>query len=312
MKITVLDADTVGRDLDLSPLSAVGEYEAYPQTPHEMIPERIKDSDIVMINKAKMTADVLTGAEKLKLICIAATGYDNIDTAYCREHGIAVCNVAGYSTQSVAQLTVAMALSLYNRLEEYTGKVRSGEYSRGNSANILEPVYHEICGKTWGIIGYGNIGKQVGKVAEALGCRVIYNRRSAGDGVTLDRLMKDSDRLSGHTPLNDSTRGLVSREMIGLMKSDAILINVARGAVCDEAALAEAVGNGMIGGIGVDVYSKEPFPSEHPFAKLAGMPNVILTPHMAWGSYEARVRCLDEIVMNIKSFCEGGKRNRVV
>lgn len=314
MKITVLDAKTLGEDLDLSPLSAVGETEIYQNTAPELVAERIADSEVVIINKVKLNGSNLGGAKKLRLICIAATGYDNIDVAFCKANGIAVCNVVGYSTDSVAQITVATVLSLACHLGEHTASVSSGEYTRSGVANKLTPVYHEIAGKTWGIVGYGNIGRKVGEIARAFGCKVIANRRSATDEnecVSLETLCKESDIITIHTPLNDSTRGLISREMIALMKSDTIIVNTARGAVTDEAELALAVKEGRIGALGSDVYSVEPFGEDHPFYAIKELPNVCLTPHMAWGAYEARERCLGDIIKNIKAFYSGEIRSRV-
>ena len=314
INIVVLDAATLGADLDLSPLDAVGSVTVYKNTPPESINERLENADVAVINKVKLNETNLSGLKNLKLICLAATGFDNVDTAYCRKAGIAVCNVVGYSTDSVAQLTVAMALYLTNHLYEYTDATRTGRYSAGKTANILTPVYRELAGKTWGIAGYGNIGKKVGKIAEALGCKVIVFKRTqdrSAECVGLDELCRRSDILSIHLPLNNETRGVFSAEKLTLMKRDAILINVARGAVTDEAALADSVKHGKIGGIGVDVYSAEPFTENHPFFAIKEYPNVCLTPHMAWGAYEARKRCLEEIIMNINSFFAGDKRNRV-
>lgn len=315
MKIVFLDASTLGADIDLSLYKKYGELTVYQSTAQEEFADHVADSDVVIINKLKVGRHNLPACPSVKLICVTATGYDNIDTEYCKEKGIAVCNVVGYSTQNVAQLTVAMALSLICHLGEYNRSVADGSYSRGTVANILTPVYHEIYGKTWGIVGYGNIGKQVGAVAKALGCKVIVHKRTEIEGeecVDIDTLCREADIISVHTPLNDGTRGLISRERIAMMKNDAIFINVARGAVVDETALTDAVLNDKIGGIGVDVYSKEPFPTDHPYASIAGRDNVIFTPHMAWGSYEARVRCCDEIALNIEAFLAGERRNRVV
>ena len=315
MKIAFLDALTIGSDIDLSLYKKFGELKVYDTTTQEQFAERVGDSDVIIINKLKVGRQNLPSCPNVKLVCVTATGFDNIDTEYCKEHGIAVCNVVGYSTQNVAQLTVAMVLSLYCKLTEYNRSVADGTYTNGGVANILTPVYHEIFGKTWGIVGYGNIGKQVGVVARALGCKIKVYKRTPIDGedcVDIDTLCKESDIITVHTPLNDGTRGLISRERIAMMKNDAILINVARGAVCDEEAIADAILEGKLGGVGIDVYSKEPFGSDHPIAKIAGLDNVILTPHMAWGSYEARVRCCEEISLNIESFINGGTRNRIV
>ena len=309
MKITVLDSATLGEDLDLSPLSEVGEVEVYKNTaPHE-VADRIKDSEVVVINKIRLNESNLPSAKNLKVICIAATGFDNIDVAYCKKAGIAVCNVVGYSTHSVAQITVATVLSLACHIPEHSETVKSGRYTASGVANSLVPVYHELAGKTWGIVGYGNIGKQVGKVAEAFDCNVIYSRRSGGKSV--EDVCRESDIITIHTPLNDSTRGLISKDMIALMKKDVIIVNAARGLVTDEKAIADAVKEGRIGAFGSDVFSVEPFGKDHPFYEIKDLPCVCLTPHMAWGAYEARVRCLSEIVENIKAFKKGEKRSRV-
>ena len=314
MKIAVLDAATLGEDLDLSPLDALGEVKVYPATPPEKVPERLRGMDAAVINKVRLNGDNLRGLTELKLICLAATGYDNVDTAFCRSSGIAVCNVAGYSTDSVAQLTAAMALYLVNRLGPYTAAVREGTYTHGSTANLLTPVYHEMRGMTWGIAGYGRIGRRVGEIAAALGCRVLcWNRspRPEDPWVELDELCRASDILSVHLPLSGETRGLFSEERLRLLKKDCVFINVARGAVADEKALADALLQGRLGGLGVDVYSAEPFPEEHPFYALREHPNVCLTPHMAWGALETRQRCLREIVLNMASFLRGERRNRV-
>lgn len=314
LNICVLDAATLGEDLDLSPLSRVGQVRVFATSAPEEVAERLVDCDIVLINKIKLGAHNLKWATRLKLICVAATGYDNIDVAYCRTHGIGVANVVGYSTNNVSQLTVAMALSLITHLPTYNRITADGSYTRGGVANCLTPAYHEIAGKTWGIAGYGNIGGAVGRVAAALGCRVLAYKRTPVQDVTcvdLETLCRESDILSIHLPLNDSTRGIFDAAHIAMLKPGAIVINVARGAVTDETALAEALESGRIGGLGVDVYSTEPFPEEHPFYRLRGRDNVCLTPHMAWGSIEARCRCLEEIVLNMEAFLRGERRNRL-
>ena len=315
MKIVFLDASTLGADIDLSIYKRFGELTVFGATAEDEFTQHVGDSDVIITNKLKVGRHNLPACKNVKLICVTATGFDNIDVEYCRENGIAVTNVVGYSTQNVAQLTVAMALSLICHLKEYDRSVSDGSYPRGGVANILTPVYHEICGKTWGIVGYGNIGKQVGAVAKALGCKIVVYKRTPVDDaecVDIDTLCRESDIISVHTPLNDGTRGLISREKIAEMKKDAILINVARGAVCDEEAIADAILEGRLGGVGIDVYSKEPFGEDHPCARIAGRDNVILTPHMAWGSYEARVRCCDEIALNIEAYLKGERRNRIV
>ncbi|MBQ9745222.1 MAG: hydroxyacid dehydrogenase, partial [Clostridia bacterium] len=257
----------------------------------------------------------LPAAKKLRLICVAATGYDNIDTAYCAQNGIALCNVPGYSTESVAQLTLAMALSLATNLTPYRTFTHSGAYTESGVANRVSPVFHEISSMTWGVVGGGGIGARVAGVAKALGCRVLVCRRKKEEvyeQADIDEICEKCDIISLHVPLTEQTRGMISRARIAKMKPGAIVINVARGAVADEAALADAVESGKLGGLGIDVYSAEPFPKEHPFTRILGRENVCLTPHMAWGAYESRNRCVEEIGKNISAFFGGGTRNRIV
>lgn len=315
MKIVILDKDTLGEDIDLSPVYAQGEVQEYPATKPEEVSLRVADAEVVVTNKIKLNAETLRGADKLRLICVAATGYDNIDTDYCREKGIALCNVPGYSTDSVAQVTVAMALSLTTNLPTYREFAHSGEYTRSGIANRLSPVYHEISSMTWGVVGGGAIGTAVAKVAESLGANVIVCRRKQEGDFTLvdiDTLCEQSDIISVHLPLSDSTRNIISAERIGKMKKNVVFINTARGAVADERALSDAVKEGRIGALGIDVYSVEPFTEEHPFWELRDRNNVCLTPHMAWGSAEARARCVEKIAQNISAFYEGKRINRVV
>lgn len=314
MRISVLDAGTLGEDISTDLFLHFGEVRVYTSTAPEEVAEHVGDAEAVILNKIKLNESNLAGAEHLKLICVTATGFDNIDLAYCRRRGIAVCNVVGYSTQCVAQVTVSMVLSLMTHLAEYTACVRDGSYTRSGCANRLTPVYHEIAGKTWGIVGFGNIGQAVGRVAQALGCRVLVNKRTPIEGwecVDFDTVCREADILSIHTPLNDGTRNLLDRAHVDMLKPNTIVVNVARGAVTDEAALADAIIAGRLGGLGVDVYSVEPFPAEHPFTAILDRPNVCLTPHMAWGGYETRVRLLEEVFENIRAYLCGERRNRV-
>lgn len=314
MKIVYLDAKTIGEDLDVSLISELGETVIYPNTPQEEVKNVITDTDVIIVNKLKLNESNLKYAKNLKLICITATGYDNIDVDYCRTNNIAVCNVVGYSSHSVAQLTVAMALDLSMKLSEFTDFVHDGSYTRSGIANKLTPTYHEMCGKIWGVVGLGAIGRQVATVAQALGCKVIAFKRTPDTSIpccNLSYLFKKADIISVHLPLSDETKGLIDKELIAQMKENAILINVARGAVTDEAALAEAVLENKIGGIGVDVYSEEPFSENHPFYKLLGNKKALLTPHMAWGAYEARERCIEQVMENIRAFFRGDIKNRV-
>lgn len=313
MKIVVLDRLTLGEDLDLSAAEQFGTLVTYDTTAPEQVAERVADADVIFVNKVKL-GENLKDAKNLKVICEAATGYDNIDLEFCRSHGIAVCNVPGYSVWSVAQVTVSIVLNLVNHLPEYTGYTKDGSYTHGGSANILTPVYHELYGKTWGIVGYGGIGSRVGAVAEALGCKVLAYKRTPVDGVNctdIDTLLKESDIVTVHIPLSEETRGLISRERIATMKRGAILVNTARGAVTDEQAVCEAVRDGVIGGFGTDVYSVEPFSEDSPFYEIRKLSNVCLTPHMAWGGKETRERCYSEMLLNMQAYFKGEIRNRV-
>ncbi len=314
MNIVILDYATLGYDLDLSPAEKFGTVIKYETTHQEDAKERVKDAHIVIVNKIKMNETVLSGAKNLKLICETATGFDNIDIEYCKKMGIAVANTPAYSSPCVAQVTVSMVCSLITHLTEYERCVSSGAYTDGGVANCLIPVYNELCGRTWGIIGYGNIGKAVGRVAEAFGCRVIVNKRTPSDScecVDVDTLCRESDIISIHCPLSPETRNLIDERRFSLMKKDAIVINVARGAVWDENAAANAIKNGKIGGLGCDVFSTEPFSKDHPFYEIKSLDNVILTPHMAWGSFESRTRCFSTVISNIENYLNGTPSNLV-
>lgn len=314
LRAVILDAATLGDDISLTPLEKVSQLTVHALTAPEEVADRIRDVEVIILNKVKLNGKNLAHATNLKLICVAATGYDNIDVDYCRRRGIAVCNVLGYSTDSVAQLTVAMVLELVLHLPEMTGYVRSGAYTASGVANRLSPAFHELAGKTWGIVGAGNIGKKVARIADAFGCRVLVCRRRLDPDyptTDIDTLCREADIISVHTPLTEETRGLISRERIAAMKRGMILVNVARGAVADEAALADALREGQIGGLGVDVYSAEPMPEDHPLFAVRELPNVCFTPHMAWGAVESRQRCVDEMAENIAAFCRGEIRCRV-
>ncbi len=314
MLINVLDRASMGFDLSFDALKNFGDVTVYDATSTEELAERSINADVLILNKIKITREVIENSQQLKLICVFATGYDNIDITAAKEKGIAVCNVPAYSTDSVTLFTVANVLALFSHLTEYRKHVASGRYTQEGKANALTPVYHEMRGKIWGIIGFGNIGRAVAKVAEALGAKVIVNKRNpVGDYecVDIDTLCARSDIITVHCPLNDSTRGLINEERLAKMKTDVVLVNEARGAVLDEAAVAKAVKEGKIGAFGCDVYSSEPFDKKHPYTEIADFDNVCLTPHSAWGAYEARVRCLNVICSNIESFIDGKTLNRV-
>lgn len=314
MKIVMLDAETLGEGISFASLEALGRLVVYGNTAPDEVEERISDCEVVILNKIKLGAHNLASAKKLRLVCVTATGYDNIDVEYCKSRKIGVANVVGYSTDSVAQLTAALVLELVMHLRSYTDFVRSGEYTKSGVANRLTPEFRELCGKTWGIVGMGNIGRRVAKIAEAFGCRVICTKRTPEEGlcvVGLDRLMSESDIITVHLPLNEQTCGIISRQRLALMKKSTVIVNVARGAVFDEEALVCAVESGSIAGAAVDVYSSEPFEKDHCYNRIKDWNNFVLTPHMAWGALEARMRCIEEIAANIAAFWRGDIRNRV-
>jgi glycerate dehydrogenase len=314
MKITILDKYAMGEDLSMNTLERFGEVVIYNATSNDEITDHIADSDVIVLNKVKITDQHMAAAKNLKLICIFATGYDNIDIQAAKRREIAVCNVPGYSTNSVVLFTLSNVLALYSKLFEYNQFVKSGEYSESGVPNKLTPVFHELHGKVWGIVGLGNIGKAVAKVAEAMGAHVIANKRTYDDAyecVEIDELCRRSDIITLHCPLNDGTKNLINKDRIDLMKREVVIVNEARGAVVNEEDIRDAILSGRIAGYGSDVYSQEPFPTSHPFDSIKNKSNVLLTPHAAWGAYEARVRCLDIICQNIEAFIEGKMSNRV-
>jgi len=314
MKIVILDKASLGEDTPFSVLDKFGEVVSFNSSTPDEAKERSYDADVIIINKVKVTRELMASSKSLKLVCVFATGYDNIDVEAARELGIAVCNVPGYSTDSVVLYTVSTVLALCSHLFEYTEYVKSGEYTASGVPNKLTPVFHDLNGKVWGIIGYGNIGRAVARVASAFGARVIVNKRNPVKGVAVvdvDTLCAECDIITVHCPLNDESRGLINAERIALMKPGVILVNEARGAVLDEEAVARAVEEGKISAFGCDVYSTEPFGEDHPYNRIKQLPNVLLTPHAAWGSYEARERCINIIADNIEAFRSDEIYNRV-
>lgn len=313
MKVVFLDKMTLGDDFIMQ-LPIEAEFLCYDFTTEEDVIPRIHDADVIFVNKIKLGAKELSQAKNLKVICEAATGYDNIDLAYCRENRIAVCNVPGYSTNSVAQIAVAMAMSLVNHLPEYRAYTADGSYTKSCFPTSVSPVFHEMEGMTWGVVGYGAIGKKVAEIARACGCRILAYKRTPVEEVScvsLEELLRTSDIISVHLPLSDETRQSIDKEKIALMKKSAVFINVARGAVVDEEALCMAVKEGNIAALGADVYGKEPFEKDSPYDAIKDYPNVCLTPHMAWASLESRMRCFDEMCKNMTAFFSGTIRNRV-
>ncbi|MBE5784103.1 MAG: D-2-hydroxyacid dehydrogenase [Clostridiales bacterium] len=318
MKIVLLERNSVGTDVDVSCYEALGEVVSYRNTVTvEEVKERVKDADVIIANKAPMRRESLAEAPNVKLICVLATGYDNCDIAYCRERGIKVCNVVNYSTAMVAQHTFALALSLSQKMVHYDQYVKSGAYSAQDRFSNFDVPFRELDGKTWGIVGMGNIGSRVARIAEAFGCRVIYHSLTGRKKdvpylqVDKDTLLTESDFISLHCPLSDLSRNFIDAEAFKRMKNTAFLINVARGPVVNQQALYEALERGEIAGAGLDVLEKEPLPDTDPLRKIQDSTRLIVTPHLAWASVEARERCVQVVHDNIAAFIKGEAQNVV-
>jgi glycerate dehydrogenase len=318
MKIAVLEKVSLGNDIDISYFNEFGEVAYYENTVAGEVAQRVEDVDVIIANKVPLNENTIGGAKNLKIICETATGYNNVDLEYCKAKGIRVTNVKGYSTPIVAQHTFAMALYLLEKLPIYDTYVKNGEYEKCPIFTCFEPYFTELLGKTWGIIGLGNIGRKVAEIAKVFGCRVIYysasgnNNSSDFERVDFDTLLAESDILSLHCPLTDRTQNIINAEALNKMKKTAILINVARGPVVDEQALYDALVEGKIAAAGLDVLCKEPIAADNPLGKIKDSTKLLITPHMAWGSHEARERCAREVYENIKSFIKGEERNIVV
>ncbi len=317
MKLVVLERNSVGTDVDVSCYEKFGEVTYYPNTVAENTAERVKDADIVIANKAPMNESTLKDAPNVKLICLFATGFDNVDLVYCKSRGIKVANVVNYSTAAVVQHTILLALALEEKLIHYDNYVKSGEYGAQDRFSNFDRPFREFEGKTWGIVGMGNIGRGVARVAQAMGCKVIFYSASGKSACTeyerveFDALLAQSDILSLHCPLTDRTRGLINKEAFSKMKQSAVLVNVARGPVVDTQALYEALMQGQIAAAGLDVLEKEPISRDNPLNEIKDSTKLIITPHLAWASTEARERLVDEVAKNIQAFLDGEERNIV-
>ena len=316
MNIVVLEQNSIGLDIDLTIYKEFGNVTYYGNTVHE-VAERIKDADIVIANKARLDEESMKDAPNVKLICEFATGYDNVDLEYCKKRGIAVANVVDYSTPAVAQHTFAMALYLLERLPYYDNYVKSGTYASQDRFSNFDKPFLELEGKRWGIVGLGNIGKKTAKIAKAFGCEVVYysvtgkNSNQEYKRVEFDELLETCDFISVHCPLSDLTKNLIDYSAMKKMKKTAILLNVARGPVINNADLYRALTEGEIYAAGLDVLEKEPITDENPLSKIKDSEKLIITPHMAWASTESRTRLAVEVYENIKAFLNGEKRNIV-
>ncbi len=315
MNIAILDANTLGPDINLDQLQDLGHLSIYGFTPPEKVKERIKDAHVIICNKSAMNEATLCEASQLKLICLTATGSDNVDKSYTKSKKIIVSNVVGYSTDSVAQHTFAMLFYLYEQMAYYDKYVKSGSYVGDDTFSHFSNTFHDLAGKTWGIIGLGAIGKKVAHIAQAFGSKVIYYSTSGKninkdfEQVTLDQLLEASDIISIHAPLTGATDHLITLGSLKKMKPTSILLNLGRGRIVCEDDLAKALDLGLIAGAGIDVLEKEPMIENHPFLSLNNPEKLLVTPHVAWASIEARNRVIHEVRKNIESFLEGTPRN---
>jgi len=318
MKIVVLERNSVGTDVSVDSLGSFGELVCYSNTvTPEEVAERVADADIIVANKAPMNEESLKDAGNIKLICEFATGYDNCDLEYLKGRGIPVCNVRDYSTDMVAQHTFTLALALSQKLQHYDEYVKSGKYAAQDRFSYFGVPFTELAGKTWGIVGMGNIGRKVAQIAQAFGCNVIFHSVTGKSSVTdyrqvdKDTLLAECDFLSLHCPLSDLSRNFIDAEALKKMKKSAVLINVARGPVVNNTDLYEALVNGEIMAAGLDVLEHEPIELTNPLSKIMDSNMLIVTPHLAWASIEARTRCVEGAYNNIKAYIAGTPTNVV-
>ena len=317
MKAVFLDFETLGPGLDLASLKAVTpDLDVYDTTSEAEVAERIRDADIVLTNKIQLTPELIAGAPKLRFIALTATGTDNVDVEAARQHGIGVANIRSYCTDSVAEHVLGVLLMLTHSLAAYDRSVKAGEWQSASGPLMLIHPVNALAGMTLGIVGFGDLGGGTARLAEGIGMQIMVSARPAAAEVpegrhTFTDVLAKADAISLHCPLNDETRNLFGRDEFRQMKSSAILVNTARGGLVDSAALAEALETGEIGGAAIDVLPQEPPVDGDPLLDFKG-DNLIITPHIAWGSSSARQRAIDELAANTRAFINGETRNRIV
>lgn len=308
MKIVFLEVGNLGDDMDFEQFRQLGEVVFYETTPDELVRERIADADIVAINKIPMNRETLEQAPNVKLICVTATGTNNIDFAYTNSRGIQVANVSSYSTNTVVQHTFAMAFYLLEKLAYYDNYVKSGKYMESPYFVHMGQPFHDLKGMTWGIVGLGEIGRGVADIARAFGCKVIYfstsgkNHNPDYTQVSMEELLKESDIISIHAPLNSTTNGLFHYDVLKQMKPTALLLNLGRGPIVNDTDLARALQEGVIAGAGLDVLPIEPMAKDSPLAAIQDSSRLFITPHIAWASVESRTRLVDQVYKNMLDF----------
>lgn len=310
MNIVFLDANTLGEDIDYTPFEKLGEVVKYPFSSSEEVPQRAKNADVLVVNKVQINQETIGLAQNLKLVCVTATGTNNLDKDYLAQRQIQWRNVAGYSTESVAQHTFALLFYLLESLRYYDDYVKEGRYVNDRIFTHFGRTFHELHGMTWGILGLGTIGRRVADIAGMFGAKVIYYSASgapAQEGyqqVDFDTLLTESDILSIHAPLNQYTEGLMDKSAFQKMKSSAILLNLGRGPIIKEADLAQALNQGEVMAAGLDVLCCEPMAADSPFFSVKDKSRLLITPHVAWAATEARQRLMQIIAGQIRDFFE--------
>ena len=317
MKIVALEMMSIGEDINVSAFNDFGEFITYQLTYPDEIYDRASDADVIIVNKLPINESTIADLTNLKLVLITATGTDNIDKDYCKSRGIQVRNVKGYSSPAVVQHTFASLFYVLEKLNFYDNYVKNGDYVKSPIFCNLDQKFWELSGKTWGIVGLGAIGRGVADIAKAFGCKVIYYSTSGRNAnpdyerVELDELLSQSDIVSIHAPLTAQTKGLFNKDAFTKMKKSAYLVNVGRGPIVDEEALVWALNNDEIAGAALDVISKEPMAADNPLLEIKDSNKLIVTPHIAWATVEARQRLMDLVVENLKSYLDGGDFNLV-
>ena len=318
MKIVALEIKNIGSDISTEKFKEFGEFVSYHNSKPEEIAERCKGAEAIIVNKLPINEKTIGCVDTLKIVLITATGYDNLDMDYLKSRGIAVCNVKGYSTDSVVQHTFALMFYVYEKLRAYDDFVKSGDYSRHDIFTCFDEPFNELKGKVWGIVGLGEIGRGVARIAQAFGCDVVYystsgrNSNNDFEQVDFDKLLEISDIVSIHSPLNDRTRYLFNEDAFKKMKKTAVLINVGRGPIVSERALVDALKNDEIAAAAIDVLEHEPMAADSPLFEISDSRKLFVTPHIAWATREARERCMMETYYNLKAIVDNAEpRNRI-
>ncbi|MEZ9168514.1 D-2-hydroxyacid dehydrogenase [Vibrio cyclitrophicus] len=316
LKVVFLDRATIPSQIHLKPLSFEHEWLEYDFTAPELVAERVLDADVIITNKVVLNADNLSQAQQLKLIAVSATGVNNVDVDYCNEKNIAVANIQGYATQSVPEHVIAMLFALKRNLVGYHQDIEAGEWQKDKQFCFFTHPIQDIAGSTLGLMGSGSLGQATAALAKAIGMKVIFAERKGADScregyLPLDTVLQQADAISLHCPLTEATRNLISERELAMMKKSAVLINAGRGGLVDEQALVEALVNHQIAGAGMDVFTQEPADKSNPLLANSHLSNLLLTPHVAWGS-DSSIQKLSDILMdNIEAFVEGKPQNLV-